>query len=116
MRFVGDDVGALAAGSKVLPSVVLIHYGPTNGVVCQVLFHPGKPSVAAQTKLFFHGEGYCCQSVGGGGGSVGQHWGHLGRQAQTFKILTICKKISSQSFIAAIQLWHLRENDITRNE
>ncbi len=58
LQFVGD-VGALAAGSKVLPSVVLIHYGPTNGVVCQVLFHPGKPSVAAQTKLFFHCDGHC---------------------------------------------------------
>jgi hypothetical protein len=51
MRFVGDDVGALAAGSKVLPSVVLIHYGPTNGVVCQVLFHPGKPSVKKQSSF-----------------------------------------------------------------
>jgi hypothetical protein len=36
----------------VLLSVVLIHYRPTNGVVCQVLFNPGKPSVAAKTNLF----------------------------------------------------------------
>jgi hypothetical protein len=48
LQFVGGDVGVSAAGSKkVLPSVVLIHYRPTIGVVRQVLFHPGKPSVAA---------------------------------------------------------------------
>jgi hypothetical protein len=58
LQFVGGNVGALAVGSKVLPLVMLIHYGPTNGVVCQVLFHPEKSSVAAQTKLFFHSEGH----------------------------------------------------------
>jgi hypothetical protein len=47
LQFVGGHVGASAVGSKVLPSVVLILNRPTNGVVCQVLFHPGKPSVAA---------------------------------------------------------------------
>jgi hypothetical protein len=36
LQFIGDDVGVLAVGSKVLLSVVLVHYGPTNGgVVCQ---------------------------------------------------------------------------------
>jgi hypothetical protein len=79
------NIGALAVGSKVLPWVVLVHYRPTNGVVCQVLFHPGKPSVAAQTKLFFHGEGHCWLWVRGGGGSVGQGIG--GTSAGRLKFL-----------------------------
>jgi hypothetical protein len=58
-QFVGGNVDASAVGSKVLLLVMLIHYRPTNGVVRQVLFHPGKPSVAAQTKFSFHGEGDC---------------------------------------------------------
>jgi hypothetical protein len=59
LQFIGDDVGASAVGSQVLLLVMLVHYRPTNEVVCQVLFHPGKPSVAAQTKLSFHVEGDC---------------------------------------------------------
>jgi hypothetical protein len=56
--------------------------------------------------------------VGGGRGSVGQHviWGTKPGRLVFFKILTVCKKISSQSFIATIQLWYLRKSNITRTE
>jgi hypothetical protein len=81
---IGGNVGASAVGSKVLPWVVFIHYRPTNGVVCQVLFHPGKPSVAGKWWR------ECPAALG-----------HLDRQAQNFKFLTICKNISIQSSISA---------------
>jgi hypothetical protein len=41
LQFVGGNVGESAVGSKVLPSVVLVHYRPANGVLyarcCSIL-------------------------------------------------------------------------------